>query len=182
MKSLAILLMLIAAGCAGTKETSSKRTAPAAGSSEADRYERSFAPSDHNPDNRPAQNQSTQGEPSTVIGTDTAATTEPAMTQGYRVQLLATTDIDEVTSRKALLEQTFPTEWFYIEFDPPVYKLRAGNFATRYEADRFARALAAQGFPDAWAVPARVYKNPPPVPLRPAPQPISPDSSAGIVH
>ena len=177
---LVVVMAFIVAGCSGTKETSTKRPAPAEGSSEADAYERTFSPADHDPDNRTAPNQGTQNGPTSTVGFDSSAASESEMIQGFRVQLLATTDIDEVTSRKALLEQNFPTEWFYVEFDPPVYKLRAGNFATRYEADRFARTLAVQGFPDAWSVPARVLKNPPPVPPRqPAP---SPDSTNATNH
>jgi hypothetical protein len=165
---LVVMLAFIAMGCSGTKETSAKRSTPSGGSSEADEYERSFTPADHDPDNRTTQGQRAQNGSTTAPGSDTSASAESEMIQGFRVQLLATTDIDEVTNRKALLEQTFPTEWFYVEFDPPVYKLRAGNFTTRYEADRFARTLATQGFPDAWSVPARVFKNPPPVPPKTA--------------
>lgn len=176
---LLVVMTFIVAGCSGTKESTTKRPAAAEGSSEADAYERTFSPADHDPDNRTAPNQQTKDGPTSAGGFDSAAAAESEMIQGFRVQLLATTDIDEVTSRKALLEQTFPTEWFYVEFDPPVYKLRAGNFATRYEADRFARTLAVQGFPDAWSVPARVFKNPPPVPPR---QPVSTQDSTSATN
>ncbi len=178
MKRTILALAILLAGCSGSRETSSTHTATPAAKSESDRYERTFAPSDHDPESDAAHTQ-TGLVPGTAGGTtDTSSASVPEMISGYRVQLLATTDIDEVTSRKTTLENAFPTEWFYIEFDPPVYKLRAGNFPTRMDADRFARALAAQGYTDAWAVPERVFKNPAPVPAKPALPMPNADSSA----
>jgi hypothetical protein len=87
--------------------------------------------------------------------------------QGYRVQVFATSGYDYVTKMKETVEAQFPDEWFYLVYDPPTYKLRAGNFLERYEADRFARVHAEKGYKDAWVVPERVNKNPP---LRSAPK------------
>ncbi len=79
---------------------------------------------------------------------------------GFRIQLATTMDIDSANTRKAQAEAAFPSESLFIDFDPPAYKLRAGNFHTRFEADRFARLAAQKGFPDAWPVPTRVLRDP----------------------
>jgi hypothetical protein len=83
--------------------------------------------------------------------------------QGFRVQVFSTTSIDEANARKAELEEAIPQERVYLDFDPPTYKIRAGNFLTRYDADRFVRFLSDKGFTGGWAVPQRVFKNPPPL-------------------
>jgi hypothetical protein len=130
-------------------------------------YEQRFVPSAFDVD---TSRQSVGLLPSASLGADSVGTGE--LVQGFRVQVSATTDIDSVNARKAQAEVLFPGELFYVDFDPPAYKLRAGNFLTRFEADRFARTMAARGFPDAWAVPARVFKNP----QRPIPPPTGADS------
>jgi hypothetical protein len=81
---------------------------------------------------------------------------------GFRVQIFASTSIDEATKQKEAAEGLFPDEWLYIVYDPPTYKVRAGNFITRFDADRFLKQSSQDGFRDAWIVPDRVYKDPPP--------------------
>ncbi|MGA9119246.1 MAG: SPOR domain-containing protein [Bacteroidota bacterium] len=167
MKTVLMMIALVLAGCSGSHVSSSSTGSEGAAGSNAGPYERTFVPSDHDPEDQSASNRGLHGGQTTSQDSvDSSGTLAEETIPGYRVQLLASTDIDEVSARKAGLEEAFPTEWFYVEFDPPVYKLRAGNFPSRYEAERFARALAAKGFPDAWAVPARVFRNPPPVPPR----------------
>jgi hypothetical protein len=86
----------------------------------------------------------------------------PDLTQGYRVQIFATTTYDDATRMKAAVEAQFADEWFYLVYDAPTYKLRGGNFRERYEADRFARLLSEKGYKDGWVVPEKVHSNPPP--------------------
>jgi len=173
-----IAAALLIAGCSGSKETSATSTSTSTGTTETGGYERTFVPSDHDPESNASPGQTGVNRTGAADVLDSTGIAASETIQGYRVQLLATTNIDEVTTRKAMLEEAFPTEWFYIEFDPPVYKLRAGNFPTRFEADRFARTLATKGFPDAWSVPERVFKSPPPLPQKPALSVPGTDSSA----
>jgi hypothetical protein len=88
------------------------------------------------------------------------------MVQGFRVQILSTASIDSANARLREAAEAFPSEWYYLEYDAPTYKVRAGNFLTKYEADRFAKQLIERGYKTAWTVPQRVYKNPPPPPPR----------------
>jgi hypothetical protein len=95
----------------------------------------------------------TAGDSSTAISME--------LVQGFRVQVFSTLNIDLARMKKEEVELLMPEDWFYLEYDPPAYKIRGGNFTTRVDADRFARMLIEKGFADSWAVPQRVYKAPP---------------------
>ncbi len=145
------------ASCSSTKETERSRDAEA--EAELKRYEQSFRPSDHDIDPKIFLSELKREKEKEGLPHDPAVTEAPVVVQGFRVQLLATTSIDEANSRKAEAEAAFPEQWFYITFDAPAYKLRAGNFVNRADAEQYAKAMSEQGFPDAWTVPDRVIKN-----------------------
>lgn len=128
-------------------------------------YESSFHPSEYDQplkDFFPDKQTSGGTDSSSGISRTPAQQTE--LTRGYRVQVFATTNYDEAVTMKANVEAQFPDEWFYLVYDAPTYKLRGGNFIERYEADRFAKLVADKGYKNAWVVPERVFKNPPPHP------------------
>lgn len=155
------------AGCGAFKESADEKST----ASRLKEYEASFRPSDYDEPLRDFF-----PEVITPVPKDSAGS--PIVTpqhvqefiQGYRVQVLATTSYDEVNTVKGTIEGQMPDEWFYVVYDAPTYKLRAGNFRERYEADRFAKLLAEKGYRDAWVVPERVYKNPGPRTSPPSPQ------------
>jgi hypothetical protein len=163
-QSIFFIGVLLLAACGTTGETGNTSTSGGT----LKEYEASFRPSDHDQpikDFFPEANNSGRKDSSGIL---TVATTQiQELTQGYRVQVLGTTSYDDATNMKATVEGQFADEWFYIVYDAPTYKLRAGNFLERYEADRFAKLLAERGYRDAWVVPERVYKNPPPRPPQP---------------
>lgn len=147
--------------CAATKETEQD-------SQKGDilkQYEATFRPSDYD---QPLKDLFPEVRTSAGKDSSAGAIELPPqaleLTQGYRVQIFATTSHDEATQMKADAETQFPEEWFYVVYDAPTYKLRAGNFLERYEADRFGKSLAEKGYRDAWVVPEKVYKNAPPRP------------------
>jgi hypothetical protein len=141
--------------------------------------EANFRPSDHDP--LPEHSQKTPpGATDTVQAPSQAeAVMLPAgeMVQGFRVQVFSSTNIDQSRAKKAQLEELYPDEWFYLDYASPSYRIRAGNFLSRFEADRFARLMTEHGFSEAWAVPERVYKN---AGRRPAPPPQVQSEQPGI--
>jgi hypothetical protein len=164
--ALAIAAGLLA-GCASPRETAK----PTPELDEAlEKYEAEFRPSDHDPE--PASKGGQTGV-ETITEPDTASV-EPSsngsteMVPGFRVQIFSSANIDEANAKKAEGEALFPEELFYVEYDPPTYKVRAGNFQNRFEAERFAKQASARGFQNAWTVPERVYKQPP-APSHPGP-------------
>lgn len=159
-----VMGILLLTGCGASKESEDN----AGSSGRLREYEAAFRPSEY--DQPPADFFPETHDP-TRKDTSNPTTDLPAqpqeLIQGYRVQVFATTGYDDVTRLKGAVEAQFPDQWFYLVYDAPTYKLRAGNFLERYEADRFARVLAEKGYRDAWVVPEKVNKNPP---LRSAPK------------
>lgn len=158
-KSLFAIGVVVFVGCAAVKESNEESTS----ASRLREFEASFRPSDHDQplkDFFPEANASGQKD---SVSSSTPGTPQPEeLTQGYRVQVYASSNYDDATKTKAIVEGQFADEWFYIVYDAPTYKLRGGNFQERYEADRFAKLLGEKGYRSAWVVPERVYKNPPP--------------------
>jgi hypothetical protein len=163
--SVLVFVSLLIAGC-GT----SRDTAGAAGDPNAQLhgYESDFQPSDYDPEPAPGRpvSQSPLDRPEGTPTEETPTLSLQEEVQGFRVQVYSTDSIDSAKVKKTEFESLFPREWFYLDYDPPTYKIRAGNFLTKYEADRFARTLADHGYRDAWPVRQRVYKDPPAPPLR----------------
>jgi hypothetical protein len=153
---------VLLAGCGGGGETA---RGDAAAAEELRTYEAEFRPSDH--DQKPEEVFGTlkpKPAPGDTTGAQAGPDIEPGpdVVQGYRVQILASPRMEEVRAKKAEAEATFPDEWFYLSYDPPTYKLRAGNFPTRFEADRFVKQLVERGYRDSWIVPEKVYRDLPP--------------------
>lgn len=154
------LALFFISGCGTTKAV--KGSEGKATQDEIREFESTFQPSDYDPAKTlPADRHPRLVDTSSVVSADDLAIPANQETmQGFRVQVFSTTNIDVARARKAEFEAAFPDEWFYLEYEAPTYKLRAGNFKNRFEADRFARTLTDQGFPEAWAVPEKVFKAP----------------------
>ena len=163
-----LLCTFIALGLlSGCATTSSTRESDKATEEEIHTFESTFHPSDFDPmRDRPVDRTPRKVDTTSVMEED-APTAPPnmEMVQGFRVQVFSTTSIDAARAKRLEFEAAFPNEWFYLEYHAPTYKLRAGNFQTRFEAERFARLLTDQGHREAWTVPEKVFKSPG---LRPA--------------
>lgn len=152
---------LLSAGCGSSRTERSESDFV----EEARKYEAAFRPSDFLPKPSPTTSDTEVKTPPVEERQGTLRTPQaPELIQGFRVQVFASTSIDAADSAKNEADELFPGEWFYVVYDPPTYKVRGGNFATRHEADRFAGQLRGRGYRDAWLVPERVYKDPAPRP------------------
>ncbi len=80
---------------------------------------------------------------------------------GYRVQLMSTQNLSEAIGAKAEADSLLQGYNIYIVYDSPYYKVRVGDFRARYEANQAVAAITDRGFPNAWAVPDNVFRNPP---------------------
>ena len=159
-----IVLVLAFAGCTESRHAQ-KAKEEEGFTTQIVKYEASFRPSDYDLDPGRQPRTSVELPPGDVtVPADTVSVPMTEVVQGFRVQLFASNDIDESRQKKADAQALFPGEWFYIEYDPPAYKVRAGNFLTRFEAEKFVKQLDEKGFSGAWTVPARVFNNPPPPP------------------
>ncbi len=74
---------------------------------------------------------------------------------GYRIQLISTQDRNEALQIKSKADQRYELP-VYIDFEPPNYKVRIGNYASQEEALREQEIMQRQGFPSAWIVPSKI--------------------------
>lgn len=171
MRSMLLMMIsaLLLAGCGGTKESTTDDRAASEAAIRA--YESRFQPSDHDP-LKPRTQDRVPRRPDSLATRDaneSLSTTAAETVQGFRVQVYSSTEIDAARAKKAEFEAAFPDEWFYLDYQAPTYKLRVGNFLTRFEAERFARMLTDQGYREAWSVPETVLRAPGKRPVTPAP-------------
>ena len=155
------LSVLFLAGCGPSSEATREDELPEH-VEELSKYEADFQPSDYDPDVGAILEQdkkSTEKDQEALV--DITSTEPIEFVSGFRVQILSSSSIDQANAAKLDAEALFPEQWFYLVYDAPTYKIRAGDFVQRFDADKFAKQLAEHGYRDAWIVPERVYKNPP---------------------
>ena len=92
----------------------------------------------------------------------------PETLQGYRIQLLATTNYDEALSLRNSLSAKYPDMWIYTEYESPAYKIRVGDFINKTDAKSTIDLLTQQGFKNTWIVPDKIIKNQRPKPPLPS--------------
>lgn len=68
-------------------------------------------------------------------------TTKRETTDGYRIQITYTDFREEVYKSKAGLYKQFPELASYVEYEPPYYKLRVGDFKTRLDATYYLQQI-----------------------------------------
>jgi hypothetical protein len=70
---------------------------------------------------------------------------------GFRVEVLTTDDLDEANNMKS--EVIFRVKQnAYVIFDPPFYRVRAGDFESRNQAENLSFKLKQLGYPDSRVV------------------------------
>ncbi len=86
-------------------------------------------------------------------------TAERIQVRGFRVQLISTRTEEEARSvmRNAVISFSHPV---YREYDNPYYKIRVGDFLSRYEASKVQAEAIELGFHEAWVVRAMVWDRP----------------------
>ncbi len=76
-------------------------------------------------------------------------------TSGFRIQLISTQNLSEAITIKAQIDSLY-TMPVYVDFEPPNYKVRIGNYITNEEAQSMQKRLKDQGFKYAWVVPSKI--------------------------
>jgi hypothetical protein len=79
--------------------------------------------------------------------------------QGFRIQIFSSSNVDEATLTKNLALEKFVGDSIYVVYDAPVYKVRVGDFANRYEANQRLPEFVEKGYRDAWIVPDRIIQR-----------------------
>lgn len=83
----------------------------------------------------------------------------PAQIRGFRVQLISTRNEEEARAvmRNAIISFAEPV---YRDYDNPYYKIRVGDFKSRYDASKVQAQAIELGFQEAWVVRALIWDKP----------------------
>ncbi len=73
-------------------------------------------------------------------------------TDGYRVQVLSTDDIDEANRIRAEVYEMTTRKEVYVIFEPPFYKVKVGDFTSKSEADNLRFKLNQLGYTESKVV------------------------------
>jgi hypothetical protein len=79
--------------------------------------------------------------------------------QGFRIQIFSSASIDDANAARTGALARFAQDSVYVVYDPPVYKVRVGDFVNRYEANQRLPEFGDKGYKDAWVVPDRVVQR-----------------------
>lgn len=124
------------------------------------RYEANFDPSDYDEEIEEAQKpRDLEGHRGRSEAEQDSVIVESEFAQGFRIQIFATPSIDEANAMRMTAVQKVTEDSIYVVFDPPVYKVRLGDFRTRMEANKRLASLIETGFPDAWVVSDRIVQR-----------------------
>jgi len=172
MKSRSLIFVLAAGlvalylfGCAGTARVSKNKSQ---GKSEIPAKKGVAQVEDLNPESLPdqlfvvkanpqsAQAPSTESKqaPSSQMGQSVKKSIE--MVPGYRIQIAALSNQDEAMDIRKQAMLKFADQEVYLIFDPPYYKIRVGDFLTRYDAEKLQKKAIEMGYKDAWIVRTKV--------------------------
>lgn len=166
-KSMGVLLTVAAGiasgGCASSPKTVEEGTTeiPAVEAGVGEQYEQLFNPAAYDPPvatlKRIAKADTARVENDSLVAKDSIP---PETTPGFRIQVFATTDIDEANTVRDSLLSILATDSVYVVYDAPYYKIRVGDFLSRPQGNALLKILTEHGYKDAWIVADRVSRNP----------------------
>jgi hypothetical protein len=153
-------ILIVLSGC-GSTESSRKSTTSAAGEQDhrvaLSQTEKTFNPSDYDDEIEVIKKQHEfEQQRASASHQQDSVVVESEPTQGFRIQIFASGSIDEANAMRQTAVQRLTEDSVYVVFDPPVYKVRVGDFRTRVEANQRLGVIGAMGFADAWVVGDRI--------------------------
>ena len=78
-----------------------------------------------------------------------------SVSEGYRVQVLATRYFERADSLAVIMKSTL-SDSVYVDFEAPNYKVRVGDFIDRDSAESLQQELVQMGYNSAWILRARI--------------------------
>lgn len=123
-------------------------------------YEATLDPSQYDEDVEVVVKQKAAEKPASELQIPKDSTVVQETSQlGFRIQLYSTSSIDEAMNMKVNFISKFPGDSVYVVYDPPVYKVRIGDFPSRYEASIKLPSIVNMGYADAWIVPDNIVRR-----------------------
>ena len=155
-----IVLSLFAAACSPSKQAVVEEQMNKTGKAPLSYFEATLNPSDYDEEIVHIQNvQVGENQREELNIPKDSVAVEEEILQGFRIQIFASASIDEANSTRASALQKFVVDSVYVVYDAPVYKVRVGDFPSRYDANQRLPRLIEKGFPDAWVVPDRIVQR-----------------------
>jgi hypothetical protein len=160
---------LVAAGCGGGSEAVRRQPLPADGEGgdgqKTDRrplsyYEATLRPTDFDKEVQEVEriHIEEREREELIIPRDSLAMVEETVL-GFRIQVLSTSNVDDAEQERMQAQQLFLNDTVYVVYDPPVYKVRVGDFPNRLEANGRLPDVQERGYRDAWVVPDNVVSR-----------------------
>jgi len=78
-----------------------------------------------------------------------------SVSEGYRVQVLATRYFERADSLAVIMKNTV-NDSVYVDFEAPNYKVRVGDFIDRESAESLQQDLVKMGYSSAWILRTRI--------------------------
>jgi len=78
-----------------------------------------------------------------------------SVSEGYRVQVLATRYFERAESLAVIMKNTV-SDSVYVDFEAPNYKVRIGDFIDRDSAESLQQDLVQMGYNSAWVLRTRI--------------------------
>jgi hypothetical protein len=78
-----------------------------------------------------------------------------SVSEGYRVQVLATRYFERADSLAVIMKNTV-SDSVYVDFEAPNYKVRIGDFIDRNSAESLQQDLVKMGYNSAWILRTRI--------------------------
>ena len=78
-----------------------------------------------------------------------------SVSEGYRVQVLATRYFERAESLAVIMKNTV-SDSVYVDFEAPNYKVRIGDFIDRNSAESLQQDLVQMGYDSAWILRTRI--------------------------
>ena len=78
-----------------------------------------------------------------------------SVSEGYRVQVLATRYFERADSLAVIMKSTL-SDSVYVDFEAPNYKVRVGDFIDRNSAESLQQDLVKMGYNSAWILRSRI--------------------------
>jgi len=77
------------------------------------------------------------------------------VTEGFRVQVIASKSMTKSDSLSSILNATL-TDSAYVIYETPNYKVRVGDYVAREDADKMRESLNKMGYRSAWVIRTRI--------------------------
>jgi hypothetical protein len=153
-------IFVLGTGCSSSRDFS-QSPLPTEKMAPLNDYEKTFNPILYSKDIATVNEKDTiqKSQDAFILPSPDTVEVQEEIVQGFRIQLFSSSDFEEANQFKVSLQERLVSDSVYIVFDPPVYKVRVGDYSTRYEANQRLLYYIDLGYRDAWVVPDRVYQR-----------------------